>query len=149
MYRNDHASPTLREDRQPTKKSWQHHDYHFNSHFLGRTWVTGFFSVFIFWLFQKRTLSEKWLRIVMSQMPSSHPTTVSEHWKTLKAQTETREDHLLASSFHHPSLQSSREVHCLVAWHSSITLVFGRQTFPSCARPVADGWPLMWIILPL
>jgi len=33
----------------------------------------------------------------------------------------------------------------LVAWHSGRTSVFGWQTSLSCTRPVADGWPLMWI----
>ena len=32
--------------------------------------------------------------------------------------------------------------HWLVTWHIGITSVFGRRTSLSCARPVADGWPL-------
>jgi len=33
-------------------------------------------------------------------------------------------------------------------WLRSIA-VFGWQTSLSCARPVADGWPLMWVNRPL
>ena len=39
----------------------------------------------------------------------------------------------------------------LVVWLSGRTSVFSRRTVLSlsCARPVADGWPLMWVNRPL
>jgi len=33
----------------------------------------------------------------------------------------------------------------LAAWHSGRTSVFGRRTFPSCARPAFDEWPVIWV----
>ena len=35
----------------------------------------------------------------------------------------------------------------LFAWHSGRTLVLAGELFLSCARSVADGWPLMWVNL--
>ena len=51
----------------------------------------------------------------------------------------------------HPTLY--RVTTALVAWHSGRTSVYDWRTFPvlrsTCARPAADGWPLMWVNRPL